>query len=147
MSIILAYCDKHIGDNISYVADTLGSDHYGDIVDAVYGTGSKLELGTLKYTDNIISSVNGGSLLNGRQFEHILNNYTIYNIVITADELMDSTKLGFIKSFWKSNNKYLVVSSKYIFVVSGGGELPKEFIEENKYLPEVTLKLTGGLSE
>lgn len=102
------------------------------------------ELNTLKFYDTPIIGLVSGRTLRGRQYEHITYRDTEFTVVITADELIMSANRTFINNFWLATHKYLRIDGDYIAVLSGGGALPREFINENKYLPEVTLKLVAN---
>ena len=136
-SIILAYSNQHIGDGVSY------NSNFSTVLPSG-ATGLQLELSCLKLLSKPKINVVTGTLLNSRSFEHITSIKEIWEIVVSANELITTSKKDFIVNFWKSLHKYICVDTTtgdYIQVVSGGGDLPIEYIEENKYLPEVTLKL------
>lgn len=102
------------------------------------------EFNTLKYYETPITGVISGRTLRGRQFEHLIYRDTEFTIVISADELISSVKRNFIKEFWEAGHKYIRTDGDYIQVFSGGGTLPIEYINDNKYLPEITLRMTSN---
>lgn len=114
-----------------------------------YGSTS-LELNSIICDDNDVTERKTGRMLNGVAYSHLNAAWREWEIVISADELCDSTKLAFIRAFWKSGaNKQLKIGSgSWIDVVIEGGAAPKENIEGNKYLPEYKLRLierNGGV--
>ncbi|MBS4000730.1 MAG: hypothetical protein KGZ71_09650 [Desulfobulbaceae bacterium] len=137
MIIILAYCNAPLPDDTAYNADFATVMPEGAV-------GAQMQFNTLKFIPSIETETVSGKTKRGRNFEHVISSDEIYDIVITADELMTLAKRAFVTNFWKSSHKYLVTDTTtgdYINVVSGGGVLPMDYINESKYLPELKLNL------
>lgn len=135
-SVILAYSDKFIGFDVAYntsFSTVLPSESVGE----------QMTFEALKFIDNLSTTVISGKLLNNRNYEHQKGFDELYQIVISANELLTPAKLEFIKNFWTASHKYLCLDelSKYKLVVTGGGNFPKELLEESKYLIEVNMEL------
>ena len=83
-------------------------------------------------------------MLNGNAYSHLKAVWREWDVVISANETINSTKNTFLRNFWKSpENKYFKESSggDFIEVIIAGGEPPIEDIAGNKYLPEYKLRL------
>ncbi|MCO5250128.1 MAG: hypothetical protein M9949_01755 [Candidatus Kapabacteria bacterium] len=140
MIIILAYCDTPLADPTAYNANFATAMPVGAV-------GAQMQFDTLKYIPTVETETVSGKTKRGRNFEHVISTDEIYDIVITADELMTSAKRSFVTNFWKSSHKYLLTDTAtgtYINVVSGGGVLPIELINESKYLQELKLNLKAA---
>ena len=134
-SIVLAHTGTFLGFTTSYnvtfplpIGDTGGQMSF-----------NCLKLIAIKSTEAI-----SGKLLNGRNYEHIANKKNKYEIVISADELITATKKTFIEAFWQATHKYIcldTVAGKYIPIIVGDGDIPFEYIEDSKYLPEFSVIL------
>ncbi len=138
--IVLAYTDNPLAANTGYNADF-------EVILGLENEGAQQSFKELKLYELPTTGVVTGKTLRGKSFEHITFVDTEYTVTISADELLSSTKRAFLKAFWGATHKYLVTdltTGDYIPVVSGGGLLPVEFINENKYLQEVTLKLVAN---
>ena len=134
-SIVLAHTGTFVGFTINYNSTfPLPS---GD-------TGGQMSLSCLKYIPFKNTEVATGKLLNGRSYEHIVSKKNKYEVVISADELMTPTKKTFLEAFWQATHKYICIDTtagKYIPVIIGGGDIPFEYIEDSKYLPEFSIIL------
>ena len=133
-SIVLAHTGTFLGFETAYNSTfPLPS---GDV-------GGQMTLKCLKYIPSKTTEVTNGKLLNGRNYEHITSKKNKYEIVISADELITATKKEFIEAFWLAAHKYICIDTttpgKYIPVVVGGGDIPFEYIEDSKYLPEFSV--------
>lgn len=135
-SVILAYSDKFIGFDVNYNAS------FSTVLPSE-SVGEQMTFDALKFIDNISTTAISGKLLNNRNYEHQKGFDELYQIVISANELLTPAKLEFIKNFWIASHKYLCLNelSKYKLVVTGGGNFPKELLEESKYLIEVNMEL------
>lgn len=107
---------------------------------------NQLSFGCLKlFPKEIITNVNAGNLLNGRQFSHRLFNTKEINLTISTNEL-SGVNIEFLKNFWTSNFKYYslvngVTIDDYSKCVSNGGRFPVSYIDENINYPEVSFIL------
>lgn len=91
-----------------------------------------------------ITDRQNGRMLNGNGYSHLRAVWREWDIVISANETINSTKNTFLRNFWKTpESKYFKVNSgdDFIEVIINGGEPPIEDIEGNKYLPEYKLRL------
>ncbi len=79
------------------------------------------------------------------EYRNVLSSRTNYNIVISADELVDSTKLSFIKSFYQADawawNTTSDIETLNIVVLEKDGAIPIEFLEGCKDMPEIKFSL------
>lgn len=94
---------------------------------------------------------NKGVDLQQKPFNTLFAHYKKFKVVISADELANPTKYSFIKSFYaahtwqisETNNFAGTKNTDYYDVdLDESGELPVEFIENHKFLPQVTFNLT-----
>ena len=104
----------------------------------------QIEFETINCTPrNIRTEEVKGTLLNGKQFSHLLYSHNLYSITISANEL-DEDAIEFLHSFWQARFKYISfrVNSnweEYIEVITDGGVLPIEYIDGIADLPEISL--------
>lgn len=136
MIIILAYCDTPLDATALYNVDF-------SVVKPIGAVGEQMSFDALKYLPSVETEVISGKTKRGRNFEHVIATSDIFDIIISADELISSVKREFVVNFWKSSHKYFLTDTEgtYINVITGGGILPIEYINESKYLPEIKLSL------
>ena len=99
---------------------------------------------SLKFKKNENTKHISGRDLREVEYRHLLSKRNIYELIISADELIDSTKFAFIVAFhkadtWKFSEDNWTSEKE---VVIDDGDLPVEFIENCKYLPQITYKFT-----
>ncbi len=95
-----------------------------------------------------------GRDLRQEEYSNLLSSRIIYELVITADELAATAKYTWLRTFFKAHAwKFsltpvstvtptpLLWSAVGTSVVIEDGDMPVEFLEGCKYLPEVKLKL------
>ena len=104
------------------------------------------------YKPKINRTVDQGNCLRGRLFQHTLWSLKTWEPVITANELRINNNLDFLISFWSAEYKYISYNkgnwdrtdaswSKYIEVITPGGDFPVKYIDDLEELPEVALTL------
>ena len=154
--IALFHCDKPLPRTSYILPDFIDND---DDLDAYLSSLSPVITGFQKqfnpvvfYKPKINRTVDQGNCLRGRLFQHTLWTQLTWEPVITADELKVTANLDFLKAFWGANCKYLVYHegnwdrssnnwSKYIEMITPGGDFPVKYLEDMEQLPEVTLTL------
>ena len=87
-----------------------------------------------------------GRALNGRLYSNLLYRFKEYEIIISADELADTTNREFMESFFGANYKYISFYESnawgdYIEVSNDAGRIPLEYLDGIEYLPEIKIKL------
>ena len=99
---------------------------------------------TLVYDDNITTDAIEGRDLYQIDFVNITSTRMIFDLIISADELIDSDKLLFIQNFHKAHAWKLSTDNwtSEVEVMKPKGDLPVTYIEDCKYLKEVIYKLT-----
>ncbi len=100
---------------------------------------------TIKLTEPTITTTRvQGTLLNGRVYDHKLYTRKFIEVTISSNEINTSI-LSFLQTFWDSNFKYIALFNDdpmyYVQVYTDGGDFPVEYVEDIKYLPEISLKL------
>lgn len=85
-----------------------------------------------------------GRDLRGIEFSHILSTRKVHVVIISADELLNSTKWSFIENFHKAHAWKLSTNnwSTEVEVMKPKGDLPVSRIEDCKYLKEIKYTLT-----
>jgi hypothetical protein len=98
----------------------------------------------LKFIETPVSEHNSGRTLSGIDYKHNKSNRSEWELVISANELTDSTKLAFLKNFhFASAWKFSLVSNwaTETVVTIEDGQQGIDYIENCKYLPEISIKL------
>lgn len=110
--------------------------------DDVIGSDEQLKFATISCQPaNVSTTEIQGTLLNGRNYSHLLYTHKEYKVTISANELTPE-KIEFLLLFWLSPFKYISINNggtwqKYIQVRTEGGAFPIEYIDDCKYLPEI----------
>lgn len=115
-----------------------------------YGT-TEMEFKPLVCDEVPVTLRKNGRLLNGNAYSHLQARWREWDLVISADELFDTSKANFLRAFWSSKQaKYLKIGGgSFIETVIDGGSAPIEKIEGSKFLPEYKLRLIeveGGVN-
>lgn len=108
-----------------------------------YGT-TEQEFKGISILVHDITDRQNGRMLNGNGYSHLRAVWREWDIVISANETINSAKNTFLRTFWKTPEaKYFkeLSGDDFIEVMIAGGEPPIELIEGNKYLPEYKLRL------
>jgi hypothetical protein len=85
-----------------------------------------------------------GRSLRKIEYAHLLSKRKKYKITISADELMNDDKMSFITEFylaqvWKFSVDNWTTETEAVIMEQG--QMPLSFINNNKYLPELTIFL------
>jgi hypothetical protein len=113
------------------------------------------------YKSNENSERQAGRLLTGRAYSHLKYSFNTYNIVISADEFIDSVLLGtykyeFLKAFWKAPFIYIAFMPadgnywkdtdvpNYIRLTQPTGPFPISFLDDLEELKEVVFQLEAA---
>ncbi len=94
--------------------------------------------------------------LSGRMYDHVLARRREWDVVISADELAGSgnEKLAWLEAFWNADKQFVrtdttdtevIEEMTFTRVMTGGGRSPKEFIRNNKLLPQYKMTLIEAL--
>ena len=82
-----------------------------------------------------------GRDLRESEFRHRKSTRKIWEIVISANMLADDDLYSFMKLFYKASYWKIRVDDVDYIVVLDDGDLPENFLENNKHLPEIQLVL------
>ena len=87
-----------------------------------------------------------GRTLRSKEYSHFISKKDVFKITISADELYNTTKYNFIKSFYAANGGRWQISldswaSSTEVVLKEAGEMPVEFIDNVSGLPEISFTL------
>lgn len=93
----------------------------------------------LKFIRTPVSEHSAGRTLTGKNYVHVVSTRYEWNLVISADELLDANKLEFLKKFhfasvWKFSLDNWANSTE---VTIADGSQAIDLIEGSKYLPEI----------
>lgn len=96
---------------------------------------------------DLVTNEDNGRLLGGILYSNILDARYKHTVYLQPKEL-NSTNILFLKEFWIADFKYIKIipSSPGLDgerqVLTTGGNMPLQRLNENKYLNEITLELT-----
>jgi len=88
--------------------------------------------------------------LNGVEYNHLKSVRTIWKLIISANELVDSDKYEFIKNFYTAGAwKYSTDNwtTETLVNLKESGEMPVEFLENHKLLREISFTLVQKMPE
>lgn len=96
----------------------------------------------LDWKPAVSSAAITGATLRGHLFEHPQYARRGWTITISADAIDDDTGFDFLTAFFLSNARQLSFNgTDYVNVQIEPGELPLTFIENIRFLPEITFTL------
>lgn len=97
----------------------------------------------VKVTDPMPNTtIDNGRALNGAGYAHILNSFEEMTVIISANEI-DTFALDLLKKIWVAPFKYISIDGgNYKEILLAGGAFPLTYIEEVKYLPEITFNIS-----
>jgi hypothetical protein len=104
-----------------------------------------MQLKAVRCENKIVANRVSGVDARQRNFSHLLSKKDSWEVVISADELIDSTKYAFIKALfcadaWNFGYEGQFTGANYIRVaLTNDGNLPVSFIGDCVDLPEVKL--------
>lgn len=99
---------------------------------------NELFIESIPVTDRV-----AGRMLNGMAFSHLKSKWSEHTVIISADELCNTSKHNFLKEFWSSKEQLQlkIENAEFVQVLIESGAAPVENIEGNVHLPEYKIKL------
>ena len=117
---------------------------YGTWSSGVCTWSTSQTLNALKFIEITNTDRIKGRDLRGTDFNHLLSTRKIWDVLISADELATATKFTFIKNWHKAHTWKFSLNNwtSETLIEVEGGDIPIEFIENNKNLPSYSAKFT-----
>lgn len=101
-------------------------------------------------TFQVQTNEDSGRMLGGILYSNILDSRYVHSVYLQPKSLTQTNR-DFLKAFWMADFKYIKLSSagtgfnNVRAVHTGGGKMPLNRINENKYLNELALEFTEVL--
>lgn len=102
------------------------------------------EINPLRFEKRVLTESIKGKTLPGRNFNHLKDYRYTYEMFLSADELLNTTKKEFIESlFITKRGKFSTDSfaTETEFIVEDDGKMQYELIEDIEAMKEITLVL------
>lgn len=118
---------------------------YANLTLGVPTWSSSVDFDALEFFEKPAVERTSAEMLNGEMTTHVKSSRNIWMMTISADELIDSAKAAFMDLFYTAGGPWKFSddnwSTETIVVIEETGDLPSEFLNNNKYLKEIKFKL------